>query len=178
MSRLPPEVLSDLVDLLARCPAFEGVPRDRLLGLARGSAVAYLALAEEPATEALVVMRGEVRLLDPDGDVVDVADAGEYAAPAPGSRVEPVSSALVVWLPEDARAVAWTGPNPILVGSRPAQAKPRMRAMTSTPSPRARPSVISTKADAPSVTPQELPTVTTPSGFSNQGRSRANFSPD
>ena len=108
MSRLPPEVLSDLVDLLARCPAFEGVPRDRLLGLARGSAVAYLALAEEPATEALVVMRGEVRLLDPDGDVVDVADAGEYAAPAPGSRVEPVSSALVVWLPEDARAVAWT----------------------------------------------------------------------
>ena len=34
--RLPPEVLADLVDLLAGCRAFEGVPREQLRGAARG----------------------------------------------------------------------------------------------------------------------------------------------
>ena len=105
--RMAPEVLAELVDLLAGCRAFEGVPRERLRTVGRGIQVAYLAAAEEPLG-ALVVVRGELRVLDAAGVVVDVVDAGEYAAPGPSTRVEPVTSALVAWLGEDARALAWS----------------------------------------------------------------------
>lgn len=105
--RLPPEVLADLVDLLAGCRAFEGVPRQQLRGAARGIEVGYLAAAED-APGPLVVMRGALRVLDPAGTVVDVVDEGEYAAPGPSARVEPVTSALVAWLDESAGALAWS----------------------------------------------------------------------
>lgn len=104
---MAPEVLAEVVDLLVGCRAFEGVPRERLRGVARGVEVAYLAAAEEPRG-ALVVVRGELRVLDATGAVVDVVDAGEYAAPGSSTRVEPVTSALVAWLGEDARALAWS----------------------------------------------------------------------
>ena len=106
--RLPPEVLADLVDLLAGCRAFEGVPREQLRGAARGIEVGYLAAAG-PAPGPLVVMRGALRVLDPAGTVVDVVDEGEYSAPGPSARVEPVTSALVAWLDEGAGSLAWSG---------------------------------------------------------------------
>lgn len=106
--RLPPEVLTDLVDLLAACRALEDVPRPELGRLARGAEVVYLAHATASSGSPLVVMRGGLRVLGAGGEVVDVVDAGEYAAPAPGTRLEPVGSALVVRLPEAARALAWS----------------------------------------------------------------------
>lgn len=105
--RMPREVVEDLVDLLAACRAFEGVDRVRLREAARSIEVGYLAGPEQP-TGALVVMRGELRVLDAEGVVVDVIDEGEYAAPAPSTRVEPVTSALVAWLGDQTRALAWS----------------------------------------------------------------------
>lgn len=107
--RMPPEVLADLVDLLAACRAFAGVDRARLHEVARDVEVGYLATVEPPVRPALVVMRGELRVLEEGGAVTDVVDSGEYAAVGPDSRVEPVTSALVAWLGDRARSLAWSG---------------------------------------------------------------------
>ena len=69
------EVLADLVDLLAACRAFAGVDRARLHEVARDVEVGYLATGEPPVRPALVVMRGELRVLDAGGAVTDVVDA-------------------------------------------------------------------------------------------------------
>ncbi|MEE3128160.1 MAG: DUF294 nucleotidyltransferase-like domain-containing protein [Actinomycetota bacterium] len=122
--RMPPEVLADLVDLLAACRAFAGVDRARLQDVARDVEVGYLATVEPPVRPALVVMRGELRVLGEDGAVTDVVDAGEYAAVGPASRVEPVTSALVAWLGDEARSVAWSG------ARDPAWRAPTQRAVT------------------------------------------------
>lgn len=112
----PPEVLAELVDLLAGSAALAGHPRADLAALAARGEVAHLAAAEPPLTPALVVMRGEVMLRDPDGAVADLAEAGSYAAPAVTQTVGPAESggsALVLWLPEETRRLAWTaGPGP------------------------------------------------------------------
>ena len=60
--------------------------------------------------------------------------------------------------------VAGTGPIPMISGSTPAQDQPITRASGSLPSARARDSLVSTIAAAPSVMPLELPAVTVPPG--------------
>jgi CBS domain-containing protein len=107
---VPPEVLADVTDLLAACPAFRGVDRGALRGLATDSEIGYLATSGPPERPALVVMRGGLTLRDRDGRAVDVVNQGEYAAPADGQVVEPVESGLVLWLPERARDLAWSVP--------------------------------------------------------------------
>jgi CBS domain-containing protein len=107
---VPPEVLADVTDLLAACPAFRGVERTELRRLAADSEIGYLAEAGPPQRPALVVMRGGLLLRDAEGHAVDAVNQGEYAAPAPGQVVEPVESGLVVWLPDRARDLAWSVP--------------------------------------------------------------------
>lgn len=107
---MPPEVLADVTDLLAACPAFRGVDRVELRRLAAEGEIGYVASAGPPERPALVVMRGGLLLRDAEGRAVDAVNQGEYAAPAAGHVVEPVESGLVVWLPDRARDLAWSVP--------------------------------------------------------------------
>ena len=107
---LPPEVLADITDVLEACPAFLGVGKPELAGLASAAEIDYLAAERDPVTPAFVVLRGAVYLRDADGHSVDVVAQGEYAAPSAGERLAPVESSLVVWLPEAARDLAWSLP--------------------------------------------------------------------
>ncbi|MEZ5093173.1 DUF294 nucleotidyltransferase-like domain-containing protein [Nocardioides sp.] len=107
---LPPEVLADITDVLEACPAFLGVHRADLAGLAAAAEIDYLAAAREPLSPAFVVLRGAIYLHDADGRSVDVVAQGEYAAPSAGEQLVPVDSALVVWLPESSRDLAWSLP--------------------------------------------------------------------
>ncbi|MEZ5096223.1 MAG: CBS domain-containing protein [Nocardioides sp.] len=109
-SPLPPEVLADITDLLAACPAFLGVPGEQLAALARTGEIDYLAAERAPHRPAFVVMRGAVYLKDVHGHTVDVDAEGEFAAPAPGEHLAPVDSSLVVWLAEPALDRAWSLP--------------------------------------------------------------------
>lgn len=109
-----PEVLADLVDRLVSCPAFRGVPRAELAGLVREAEVAHLARPAPPRTAALVPLRGGVTVHDgpPEapGPPLDLVGEGEYAAPAATQVVGPVGTALVLWLPDRARGLAWPAP--------------------------------------------------------------------
>ncbi len=104
---LPPEVLADVTDLLANCPAFAGVDRGALSEVVRGAEIGRVRASTMPATSTLVVMSGAVFVLDGEGRHLEAVATGEYAALADGEAVEPVEPTLVVWLPDAARALAW-----------------------------------------------------------------------
>ncbi len=105
---LPPEVLADVTDLLAACPAFGGVPRGDLERLTRAARIGRVAGSTAPLSPALVVMRGGVYVQDAQGRTLEVVATGEYAAPAEGETLQPAEPTLVVWLPDEARDLAWT----------------------------------------------------------------------
>lgn len=105
----PPEVLADLVTLLADCPAYADASRDVLLALAREAEVGRVSAPAPPVTGAGVVWRGGLLVHNADGRVSDVVTAGELLAADPGQTLEPAEPSLVVWLPERARALAWSG---------------------------------------------------------------------
>lgn len=107
---LPAEVLDDVVDLLATCPAFVGVDRADLAGLARDVEIASLAVPGPALTQALVVQRGALVVRDRGGRTVDLVAPGEFCAPAADQRLEPIEPSLVVWLPGRAVALAWSAP--------------------------------------------------------------------
>lgn len=104
------EVLADVVDLLAACAAFTEVPRPELEQLAREAEVGYAAAPTDPVTAAFVPLRGGVVVHDAAGEPVDAVAEGELGLPAPGSVLHPAGSALVVWLPDRARGLAWRVP--------------------------------------------------------------------
>lgn len=106
---LPPEVLDDLVDLLAGCAAFFGVHRDQLTALAGAAEIGYVASAGPPVTPAFVVQRGGVVIRQGD-HTVDMVARGEFCAPDPDETLDPVEPSLVAWLPERAIDLAWSAP--------------------------------------------------------------------
>jgi CBS domain-containing protein len=107
---IPPEVLDDVVDLLLACPAFVGVARDKLIRLASGAEISYVTQIDQPVTSALVVQRGGLLIRDAGGRSVDMVAEGEFSAPEPDERIDPVEPSLVVWLPERAIDLAWSAP--------------------------------------------------------------------
>lgn len=102
------EVLDDLVDLFVACPAFLGVDRQALHGLAAESQIAYVDEVAEPVSPALVVQRGGVVIRDDADRTVDMVAQGEFCAPAATERLEPVEPSMIVWLPERAIDLAWS----------------------------------------------------------------------
>jgi CBS domain-containing protein len=109
-SDVPPEVPDDVLDLLLACPAFAGVPREALVRLAAGAQVAYVTAIQAPVTSALVVQRGGLLIRDVDGRTAEMVAQGEFSAPEPDERIDPVEPSLVVWLPERAIDLAWSAP--------------------------------------------------------------------
>ncbi len=71
--------------------------------------------------------------------------------------------------------VAGIGPMPMIAGSTPTVANERMRASGCSPCACAKASLVTSTAAAPSVSGEDVPAVTTPSGR-NAGRSAANAS--
>jgi hypothetical protein len=102
-----PRVLDDVVELLVACPAFVGVTREAVTGLAAGAEISYVAAVEAPVTPAL---RGGLIVRDRDGRSVDMVGEGEFCAPEPDERLDPVEPSLVVWLPASAIDLAWSAP--------------------------------------------------------------------
>jgi CBS domain-containing protein len=105
---LPAEVLDDVVDLLAACPAFVGVGRDVLAGLAGEAEIAYVDGVTGPVTPALVVQRGGLIVRDGLDRTVDMVARGEFSAPADDERLDPIEPSMVVWLPDRAIDIAWS----------------------------------------------------------------------
>ncbi|HEX6257114.1 MAG TPA: DUF294 nucleotidyltransferase-like domain-containing protein [Euzebyales bacterium] len=105
---LPAEVLDDVVELLAACPAFVGVHRDRLASLAAESEIAYVDEVTAPTLPALVVQRGGLVVRDDADRTVDMVGQGEFSAPSGSERLDPVEPSMVVWLPEHAIDLAWS----------------------------------------------------------------------
>lgn len=105
---LPAEVLDDIVDLLAACPAFVGIDRDVLAGLAGEAEVAYVDGVTSPTTPALVVQRGGLIVRDRSDRTVDLVARGEFSAPAVDERLDPIEPSMVVWLPDRAIDIAWS----------------------------------------------------------------------
>ena len=121
---VPPEVLDDIVDLLAACPAFAGVGAEDLAALARDGEIGYVAEVGPPVTPALVVQRGGVVVRDARDRTVDLVSQGEFCALEAGERLDPVEPSLVLWLPERAIDLAWSAPPDDL---QRVVARPRMR---------------------------------------------------
>jgi CBS domain-containing protein len=107
---VPPEVLDDVVEFLVTCPAFIDVAREAVAGLAAGAEIGYVAAVEAPVTPALVVQRGGLIVRDRDGRSVDMVGEGEFCAPEPDERLDPIEPSLVVWLPANAIDLAWSAP--------------------------------------------------------------------
>ncbi len=114
-SRMPPEVLDDVVDLLVACPAFVGVARQLLRSLAAEAEIAYLDDTTAALTPAFVVQRGGIVIRDDDTRTVDMVAEGEFCAPATDECLDPVEPSLVVWLPEHAIDLAWSAARDLLV---------------------------------------------------------------
>lgn len=106
--QLPPEVLDDLIDLLAACPAFAEIDRNVLADLAHGAEIAYVDAATAPVTAALVVQRGGLIVRDGANRSLDLVARGEFCAPADDARLDPIEPSMVVWLPDRAIDVAWS----------------------------------------------------------------------
>jgi CBS domain-containing protein len=106
--QLPAEVLDDVVELLAACPAFVGVRRDHLASLAAEAEIAYVDEAAAPTSPALVVQRGGLVVRDDADRTVDMVGQGEFSAPSGDERLDPVEPSMVVWLPERAIDLAWS----------------------------------------------------------------------
>lgn len=105
---LPSEVLDDVVDLLVACPAFVGVERADLEGLAAEAEIAYVDRAGTALTPALVVQRGGLVVRDDAGRTVDLVGQGGFSAPDAASQLDPIEPSMVVWLPERAIDHAWS----------------------------------------------------------------------
>lgn len=105
---LPAEVLDDIVDLLVACPAFVGVDREVLAGLAAEAEIAYVDRVTDPVTPALVIQRGGVIVRDGADRTVDMVAHGEFCAPARDERLDPIEPSMVVWLPDRAIDIAWS----------------------------------------------------------------------
>jgi CBS domain-containing protein len=105
---LPQEVLDDVVDLLAACPAFIGVGREMLVGLAAEAEIAYVDRITAPTMPALVVQRGGLVVRDGAERTVDLVGTGEFSAPVDGERLDPIEPSMVVWLPDRAIDLAWS----------------------------------------------------------------------
>ena len=105
---LPAEVLDDIVDLLAACPAFVGIGREVLAGLAGEAEIAYVDGVTGPTTPALVVQRGGLVVRDGSDRTVDMVARGEFSAPADGEQLDPIEPSMVVWLPDRAIDIAWS----------------------------------------------------------------------
>jgi signal-transduction protein with cAMP-binding, CBS, and nucleotidyltransferase domain len=67
-----------------------------------------MAAVEQPVTPAFVVQRGGLLVRDADNRTVDMVAQGEFCAPEPDQRLDPVEPSLVVWLPERAIDLAWS----------------------------------------------------------------------
>lgn len=109
---LAPETIEDVLRLLEGCPAFLGVDRNELEGLAHAAELIYVALGKDAGAAAgsvpLVVMRGALLVRDSGNRTVDLVAAGEYHMPTSGSSLEAIEAALLVLLPDDAVALAWS----------------------------------------------------------------------
>lgn len=107
------ETAEDLLVLLTACPAFTGVEPARLEQLVRSAEIVYLPGSSPAPAEAhrkLVVQRGALLVLDPAGATVDLVGQGEFCAPSPAHRLQPVEDSLVVLLPDEAVDLAWSAP--------------------------------------------------------------------
>lgn len=105
---MPPEVLDDVAELLIACPAFVDVERSALRALAAEAEISYVDAVSTRVTPALVVLRGGLVVRDDTDRTTDMVAQGEFCAPTPSERLEPLAPTMIVWLPERAIDLAWS----------------------------------------------------------------------
>lgn len=106
------ETLRDVSTLLERCAAFRGVVPERIETLAASAEILYLAqgsgVPADLTRRPLVVQRGALQVRDEDGRTVDLVPPGEFVAAAQGQHLVASAPSMLVLLPDDASALAWS----------------------------------------------------------------------